>query len=267
MKITEHATAISHNETNGLSVDKKVNGKKQPIREDETRSIPKVMQEALCIIITSILISVDFFYLCKHFRYSNLLYVACTVICSWVVADFLSGLFHWLGDRYGTINTPIVGKLYIFGLRIHHVTPKAFTLRDTLVTNGDSFMLAIIPLALAVHQFRTCPLHEIDQIYLYEVFRFVLSLGACVQNQSHKWAHMHGALPKPVQFLQNLHFILPKQHHHFHHISPHHTRFCIISGITNYPLDKIDFWTKLETFVEFVTGFSVADDDLSWAYE
>jgi len=243
------------------------NIKRQPIREDETRTILKIAQELVCITATSLLIAIDFFYLCWYFNHSNFVYVALTVMCGWLVADFLSGLFHWLGDSYGSIETPGVGKHYIQPLRIHHVVPTAFTFHDILVTNGDNFMLGIIPLSLAIHQFHTCPSDEIDQIYLFEVFRFIVSLGACFQNQCHKWAHMYNGLPKLVILLQELHLILPRQHHRFHHVSPHIKRFCIINGLLNYPLDKFKFWSKLENIIEFTTGIQARTDDMEWAYE
>ncbi|EMO25210.1 kua-ubiquitin conjugating enzyme hybrid localization domain protein, partial [Leptospira interrogans serovar Bataviae str. HAI135] len=52
------------------------------------------------------------------------------VLLSWLGADFLSGLVHFLGDSVGSENTPIFGPAFIFPFRDHHVDPKGITRHD-----------------------------------------------------------------------------------------------------------------------------------------
>ena len=101
----------------------------------------------------------------------------------------------------------------------------------------------------------------------YSVYSFLLALGLLVTftNQIHKWSHTYGKLPKPVEWLQKCHIILPHQHHRIHHVAPHETYFCITTGWCNYSLEVIGFWTKLEYVIEKLTGHKPRMDDLKWA--
>lgn len=44
--------------------------------------------------------------------------VPLVVLISWLGADFISGLVHFLGDSVGSENTPIFGPAFIFLLEI-----------------------------------------------------------------------------------------------------------------------------------------------------
>ena len=101
----------------------------------------------------------------------------------------------------------------------------------------------------------------------YLVYCYLISLGLLVMftNQIHKWSHTYSLLPRPVEWLQRLHIILPRRHHRIHHVAPHETYFCITTGWLNYPLEVIHFWSALEYIIERLTGFKPRTDDLKWA--
>src|SRR2546426_110837 len=40
-------------------------------------------------------------------------WLAAVGLASYVVADFVSGVFHWMGDTWGTPATPVVGKGFV----------------------------------------------------------------------------------------------------------------------------------------------------------
>jgi ubiquitin-conjugating enzyme E2 variant len=40
-----------------------------------------------------------------------------------LLADFLTGVFHWLEDAYGTEDTPVLGPLVIKPNIVHHHYP------------------------------------------------------------------------------------------------------------------------------------------------
>src|SRR5437868_3120531 len=53
--------------------------------------------------------------------------VAGTLLSAYVLADFISGLFHWMGDTWGTPSTPLAGKVFVRPFREHHVDQLAIT--------------------------------------------------------------------------------------------------------------------------------------------
>ena len=225
----------------------------------------KRIQEIICVISCVILMVVDFFCLFWYFKYSNIIYIVSSVLGGILAADFASGFVHWAADSWGSIELPIAGKNFIRPFREHHIDPTAITRHDMIETNGDNFMLCVIPLAMSLYRFFSYTSEGIDQTYCFEAFMFSLCLFVCLTNQIHKWSHTYFGLPKWVKFLQDCHLILPRQHHRVHHISPHETYFCITTGWLNYPLEKIRFWVTLESIIEFCTGISPRTDDLKWA--
>lgn len=91
-------------------------------------------------------------------------------------------------------------------------------------------------------------------IYLY--YLFLVCLLIALTNQFHKWAHAYHKLPRIILILQKLHIILPRAHHHLHHIKPNNKFYCITSGWLNYPLERIGFWNRLENLIFKTTGVS-----------
>lgn len=51
-----------------------------------------------------------------------------TVIASWILADFGSGVFHWSVDNYGNGRTPVMGNI-IAAFQGHHSAPWTITYR------------------------------------------------------------------------------------------------------------------------------------------
>ena len=159
------------------------------------------------------------------------------LLLGYVLADFVSGLVHWLGDTWGTIQTPFFGKSFIRPFREHHVDQTAITRHDFIETNGENCLASLfilIPANLLV----PATWGSIS-LFLYTVF-FSTSLSIFGTNQFHKWAH----LPHPPRFiawLQRKRLILSPAHHAIHHRYPFASYYCITVGWLNPLLTRIGF--------------------------
>jgi ubiquitin-conjugating enzyme E2 variant len=184
------------------------------------------------------------------------LLVAGGVFVGYLLADLCSGIVHWMGDRYGTPETPLVGPNFIRPFREHHVDPKGMTRHDFIETNGNN---SLVTLPVIGFCFLVFPLEE-----RWGLFGFctIVSLAAWVfaTNQFHKWSH-EDDVPAFVAWLQRNHVILGVRHHDVHHTYPYETYYCITSGWLNEPLHRIRFWSRAEATVEKIFGVSAYRDD------
>jgi ubiquitin-conjugating enzyme E2 variant len=60
---------------------------------------------------------------------------AAEIVASVLLADFLSGLAHWLEDSYFTPATPLLGPTIARNI-LHHERPEVFTTNPWHVTRG-----------------------------------------------------------------------------------------------------------------------------------
>lgn len=166
-----------------------------------------------------------------------------TLFVAYLAADFLSGFVHFLGDSFGDIDTPIVGKTFIFPFREHHVDQKAITRHDFFETNGHNCLVSIPVLLIEYFLFPEGHLSLLA--FAFFLFLFGLVLFVFCTNQFHKWAHQDH--PNAfARFLQSHGWILTPTRHKKHHTSPFESHFCITTGWLNEALEKIHFfsWAK-----------------------
>ncbi|HAN32476.1 MAG TPA: carotenoid synthesis regulator CarF [Myxococcales bacterium] len=183
-------------------------------------------------------------------------WLAAGIFFGYVLADFTSGLVHWMGDRLGGYETPILGAAFIRPFREHHVDPKAMTTHDFIETNGNNSIVTV-PLMAAAWLIPTT-----SSLGLF-CFSVALSLAFWIfaTNQFHKWSHQ-SEVPAIVAWAQRTGLILEPNHHQVHHTSPYETYYCITNGWLNAPLHKIQFWRLAERFVERWTHMNVYRDDV-----
>jgi hypothetical protein len=193
-------------------------------------------------------------------RYGWLLVAA--LAFGFILADFIGGFVHWLGDTWGSTDMPILGKALIRPFREHHVDEKAITRHDYIETNGANCMVAV-PVALML----VCLPLDIEGWVAPALFT-VASLGSMIfwvmmTNQIHKWSHLDEAeTPAVLKVLQRLHLVLPPGHHQIHHTAPFDTYYCITTGWLNWPLAKIGFYRHLERLVTATLGLIPRKDDI-----
>ena len=110
-----------------------------------------------------------------------------SALLGYVVADFVSGLVHWMGDTFGETDWPVVGPTFIEPFRMHHEDPKDITLHDFVATNGNAsfaLMLYLIPITI----FTPVDGGRISLVILS--FSVFFTASIFLTNQFHKWAHM-----------------------------------------------------------------------------
>ena len=167
-----------------------------------------------------------------------------------VLADFVSGIVHWMADTWGSESTPWVGPRFVRPFRIHHTDPLAMLRGDFFETNGNTALLAL-PLLLAA---RALPPGNAACRFT-AVFLVALCIFGFATNQIHKWAHM-GEPPRVVRWLQRRGLILAPHHHDLHHAAPFATNYCITTGWCNGLLGSIGFFPALERWFSSLTGMT-----------
>lgn len=168
-------------------------------------------------------------------------------VLGYLLADFMSGLLHWLGDTLGDDRTPVLGRAFIVPFREHHVDPMSITRHDFVQTNGNT-SLATLPFLGVV--FLGFPEPEAPGLFVTGLIASGGLWSFCT-NQFHKWAHADSA-PRLVRALQRAGLILSPERHARHHAPPHDGNFCITAGWLSRPLDRIGFFRGLERFVAAV---------------
>lgn len=165
------------------------------------------------------------------------------VFAALVAADFVSGLVHFLADNFGDPDTPILGRVFIFPFREHHVDPKAITRHGYLETNGANCLISL-PVVICVLCFTSG-----EEDFLLRLFAFFFLTAIFFTNQIHKWAHAD-APPAIIRFLQKYGLILSPENHAVHHRAPHDQYYCITLGWLNLPLMRLQFFTRLKGFLK-----------------
>lgn len=165
---------------------------------------------------------------------------ALSIVLGYLLADFMSGLVHFLGDSFGTVRTPILGPTFIFPFREHHVDPKDITRHGFIETNGHNCLVSL-PVMMAMHHCVSAYAGTSTRLSIAFTTGFFLILGVFATNQFHKWAHMEHP-PLFVAVLQKYRLILSPKHHQVHHTSPFERYYCITTGWLNMLLEKTSFF-------------------------
>ena len=181
-------------------------------------------------------------------------FVVLAIVTGFLLADFVSGFFHWFFDTWFSPDTPYIGKAFVRTFREHHVDPTAITRHDFVETNGSN-MLAGGVLVAAGHFFA-----EAEGAFAAVAFLFA-GLFMSITSQVHKWAHAE-RVPKLVSLLQRARLILTKAGHAGHHTAPFDRAYCITSGWLNATLHYTRFFRTLEWIISATTGILPRKDDI-----
>lgn len=158
---------------------------------------------------------------------------------SYLLADFLSGVLHWVQDRYCQRSWPVVGALIVAPNDIHHREPRAFTKDGFLLRNWASIFVAascllIFTLTNSVNTF---------------TIGFVIA-SCLLPTQAHYWAHRtakeNGVF---IAKLQQWGFIQSARGHWCHHGGAKDSHFCTMTDFVNPVLEQVRFFQRVEKLI------------------
>lgn len=163
-------------------------------------------------------------------------------------ADFISGVIHWLEDRYGNPKWPVIGHT-IRENQQHHFTPRSF-LKGTLWTRNREVLAIGIAFLAAFWTFG-----------LLNVFTVSAVIFGVMSNEVHASAQRspqeNGRL---ITALQKTGLLQSHRHHAAHHRKGKDTHFCVLTNHVNPVLEGARFFQALEAIVTRVTGIRPRPD-------
>ena len=161
------------------------------------------------------------------------------------LADFLSGFWHWLEDRYFDVRWPIIGEYIAKPNTLHHAQPMAFVHQSYWRRNWTTILPAATALAIGL----------VCRAPWWLLLAFALISQA---NELHAWAH-YRVKCRLVRGLQEFGLLQSVQHHNIHHRDPFSRNYCVMTDWLNPLLDKTRFWFACEWALERV-GIPIRDD-------
>ena len=165
-----------------------------------------------------------------------------------LLADFVSGLVHWLEDAYARPGMPVVGRIAEDNL-LHHRRPRAFLARSWWESSSDLVLIGLLAVWGALLT---------GHLSGWLLFFVALTINA---NQVHKWAHQGPREnPRLVTWLQRLRILQTQREHGRHHRGRKDSHYCVITNLLNRPLEALGFWKRLEALVERLTGVARRND-------
>lgn len=172
------------------------------------------------------------------------IFVLLEIILAYLFADFLMGIFHWIKDTYFSPFTPIIGRLFIWGSRLHHVKPRQ-------VIEAPDFELFI-----DAAKWTLLWMGPLFYLIGPSTFWIAVFLSISINDVVHKYAHMtNSERPKWATLLQNLYIIQSHDIHHMHHVDElHETNYCPITPFVNPIVDGLNIYRKMENIIEKLTG-------------
>lgn len=162
------------------------------------------------------------------------------VVGCWLIADFTSGFWHWLEDRYFDERWPVIGKYIAKPNALHHAQPAAFLHQPYWSRNWTSIVPAAVAVAIVL----------VSGGGFWSVLPVVMVSQA---NEVHAWAHQR-VQARWVLILQEMGALQSPRHHGVHHRSPFDVRYCVMSDWLNPVLDASRFWLALEWCLAKVAG-------------
>lgn len=161
-----------------------------------------------------------------------------TLVIGWLAADFLSGFWHWLEDRYFREDWPVIGKYITIPNQLHHEQPSAFLGQGYWSRNWTTILPAVVFLAVAA-------------IVHSPTWILVAIAGASQANEVHAWSHQR--CNWAIRLVQETGVIQHPRSHAKHHREPFDRSYCVMTEWLNPLLDTFGFWSAMEWLIERTT--------------
>jgi len=168
--------------------------------------------------------------------------LAPALVLAVLCADLVSGLVHWLCDRFFAESTPVLGAMLIKPFREHHRDPLAITRHGFFELCGNNALAVIVPVALL--RLGEGPQANARAFFVH-AFVIFLALAVFATNQVHKWAHAKETV-RPVRWLQAYGVILSPHRHARHHRGDFSNGYCVTTGWLNPALDALRVLPRCE---------------------
>lgn len=164
------------------------------------------------------------------------------IIAGLLLADFVTGGFHWFEDRYGNPKWPIIGGI-IKANQEHHHTPRSFLEGSFIGRNLTVFLLAAV--------FMT----GFWALGWLNLFTGSAVLFGAFANEIHRFAHQSPSENgKLITWFQKTGLLQSFQHHAQHHRKGKDTHYCVMTNFLNPALEKIGFYPAVEEMIYRTTG-------------
>ena len=172
-----------------------------------------------------------------------------TIICSWLIADIITGIVHWFEDKCLSNESKYTFiKSIIEDNNRHHKTPTSLCEQSIWFNINTSAAIAW-PVALLLY---ICGAPAL--VWLPVFF-------ASFANIIHRWAHEKSVnVPRIVRSLQHIGLFCSKKHHAGHHYvdgkvitrPQAQLRYCVMTNWLNPILDRLRLFKKMERAIEFI---------------
>lgn len=157
-----------------------------------------------------------------------------SLILGWLLADLLTGIFHWWEDRYGREEWPIIGPWIIAPNKLHHAAPLAFIEGGFWGRNRASITASLVVGLAWV------------SLAGPSILMVATLLGGALSNEVHRYAHQPSSAGPIIRILQQTGVLQSPKGHAAHHRPPQDTQFCVLTDWLNPTLEALGFWRRLE---------------------
>ena len=144
------------------------------------------------------------------------------LLVGWLLADLITGAFHWWEDTHQhLVGAPLIGPFIIAPNILHHTQPLAFTEHGFWARNGASITAAIVAAI------------GLSAIMGPHVWIASMAVGGALSNEVHRYAHQPSRAPKWYRVLQETGLVQSSKRHAAHHRPPFTANHCILTDWLN----------------------------------